>query len=86
MLFEGLGTGGMCAFLNFCALGVFQKAHQQQCRSVVIWDMKVYPCCYSRSVSEWLPWALSRTRHRASCSKQLWRNSNTLLFSPWPAL
>lgn len=48
--------------------------------------MRVYPCCYSGSVSEWLPWALSRTRHRVSCSKQLWRNSNTLLFSPWPVL
>lgn len=33
-----------------------------------------------------LPWALSRTRHRVSWSKQLWRNSNTLLFSPWPVL
>lgn len=48
--------------------------------------MRVYVCCYWGSVSEWLPWALSRTRHRVSWSKQLWRNSNTLLFSPWPVL
>lgn len=48
------------------------------CRnSVFFWDMRVYLCCYSGSVSEWLPWALCRTRHRVSCSKQLWRNSNT---------
>lgn len=64
------------------------RAHQQQCRSVggTIWDMRMYLRCYWGSVSEWLPWALSRTRHRVSWSKQLCRNSNTLLFSPWPVL
>ena len=51
-------------------------------RNSVFRNMKVY----TGSVSEWPPWALSGTRHRVSCSRQLCRRSNTLLFSPWPVL
>lgn len=60
---------------------MFLRAHQQLCcyagETPFFWDMRVYLCCYWGSVSEWLPWALCRTRHRVSCSKQLWRNSYT---------
>lgn len=42
-------------------------------------------CCWG-SVCEWLPWAFRKTRQRASWSKQLSRNSNTWVFSPWPVL
>lgn len=76
--------------LEFLYLGCFFKGSSTVVpfcwRNSVIWDMRVYLCCCSGSVSEWLPWALSRTRHRVSCSKLFWRNSNTLLFSPWPVL
>lgn len=61
-------------------LGLFSTS------AALLEKLRVYLCCYWGSVSEWLPWALSRTRHRVSRSKQLWRNSNTLLFSPWPVL
>lgn len=61
-------------------LGLFSTS------AALLEKLRLYLCCYWGSVSEWLPWALSRTRHRVSWSKQLWRNSNTLLFSPWPVL
>lgn len=48
--------------------------------------MRLCLCCYWGRVSEWLPWASSRTRHRVSWNKQLWRDSSTLLFRPWPVL
>lgn len=41
--------------------------------------MRVCVCCCWGSVSEWQPWVLSKTRHRVSCSEQLWRNSNTAI-------
>lgn len=50
--------------------------------AVLFWDVRIY----TGRVSEWLPWAPSRTRHRVSCSGQLCSSSNAQLFSPWPVL
>lgn len=65
---------------------IFPRAHQQQRRSVggtvLFWGVRFY----AGRVSEWLPWAPSRTRHRLSCSGQLCTSSTAQLFSPWPVL
>lgn len=65
--------------LEFIKPGYFSKGLSTAVpfckRNSVIWDIRVY----TGSVSEWQPWALNRTRHRVSCSRQLCRNSNTVI-------